>query len=71
MCGVACGPPPVRELAGLRRAVRDVVSHGVGRAAPELLFCLLSPQGASTPPPWRASALLRRPCKRSRAERST
>eukprot|EP00974_Lingulodinium_polyedra_P122612 11183536-Lingulodinium_polyedra.AAC.1 len=36
MCGAACGPPPARELAGLRRAARDAVARGATRCASEM-----------------------------------
>eukprot|EP00974_Lingulodinium_polyedra_P008568 817974-Lingulodinium_polyedra.AAC.1 len=43
MYGAACGPPPARELAALRRAARDVACHGAARCANEIVFGLLSP----------------------------
>eukprot|EP00974_Lingulodinium_polyedra_P112853 10922351-Lingulodinium_polyedra.AAC.1 len=38
MYGAACGPPPARELAGLRRAARDAVMRGASRCASEIVF---------------------------------
>eukprot|EP00974_Lingulodinium_polyedra_P027828 2688543-Lingulodinium_polyedra.AAC.1 len=36
MYGAACGPPPARELAALRRAARDAACHGASRCADEV-----------------------------------
>jgi ribonuclease HI len=41
--GAVCGPPPAHELEKLRRAARAAVCHGGIRAAPELVFGMLSP----------------------------
>jgi hypothetical protein len=41
--GAACGSPLARELDTLRRAARAAVCHGGIRAAPEIVFGLMSP----------------------------
>eukprot|EP00974_Lingulodinium_polyedra_P041532 3989709-Lingulodinium_polyedra.AAC.1 len=43
MYGVACGPPPARGHAGLRRAARYAVMRGATRCASEVVFGMLSP----------------------------
>eukprot|EP00974_Lingulodinium_polyedra_P111788 10811881-Lingulodinium_polyedra.AAC.1 len=43
MYGAARGPPPARELAGLRRAARDAAMRGASRRASEIVFGILSP----------------------------
>ena len=41
--GAACGAPPARELEQLRRAARAAACRGCLRAAPEVVFGVLSP----------------------------
>eukprot|EP00974_Lingulodinium_polyedra_P015593 1510133-Lingulodinium_polyedra.AAC.1 len=43
MYGVACGPPPARELAGSRRVARDAAMRGALRCASKVVFGLFSP----------------------------
>ena len=64
--GVACGAPPARELESLRRAARTAVCHGGCRAAPEIVFGVLSPTWRLDPkavtviaPIWQAVKAMR------------
>jgi ribonuclease HI/endonuclease/exonuclease/phosphatase family metal-dependent hydrolase len=64
--GAACGAPPARELESLRRAARVAVCHGGSRAAPEIVFGLLSPTWRLDPkavtviaPIWQAVKAIR------------
>jgi ribonuclease HI len=64
--GSACGAPPARDLENLRRAARAAVCHGGCRAAPEIVFGLLSPTWRLDPkavtviaPIWQAVKALR------------
>jgi ribonuclease HI len=66
MYGAACGGPPARELDALRRAARTAVCHGGCRAAPEIVFGLLSPTWRLDPkavtiiaPIWQAVKAIR------------
>jgi hypothetical protein len=64
--GTACGAPPARELEQLRRAARAAVCHGGNRAAPEIVFGVLSPNWRLDPkaitviaPIWQAVKAIR------------
>jgi ribonuclease HI len=64
--GAVCGAPPTRELENLRRAARAAVCHGGCRAAPEIVFGLLSPTWRLDPkamtviaPIWQAVKAIR------------
>jgi hypothetical protein len=64
--GAACGAPPARELESLKRVARAAVCHGGRRAAPEIVFGVLSPTWRLDPkavtviaPVWQAVKAIR------------